>query len=228
MSTIDFFKFEDKDSDFPIYNNNPHIPKTGWIVLFIALIIGFIFMMGSKLTTAILSCLIPLIPLLYYLNWDYKLIFQKPKAKDIALAVALFACYILYAILMSTILGSFGITSEGLVTEFSLSAIVPLIFSIMGEELVKFIPFMFFLRLFFKYSNNRKLSVIASMIIIMVFFASIHAYDLKMFLFALAIQGFGSIFEFIGYIKTKNLLIPYTTHLCTDVFIYLLAVMSGV
>ena len=41
----------------------------------------------------------------------------------------------------------------------------------------------------------------------MVLFACIHAYDFKMLMFALFIQGFGSIFEeFIGYIKTKKCL----------------------
>ena len=47
-----------------------------------------------------------------------------------------------------------------------------------------------------------------------------------MFLFALAIQGFGSIFEFIGYIKTKNILISYITHLCTDIFIYSIVIIG--
>lgn len=78
----------------------------------------------------------------------------------------------------------------------------------------------FFLRIFYKYSDNRKFSVISSVILVMIFFASLHALNFKMFLFALAIQGFGSIFEYIGYIKTKNILISYTTHICTDLFIY--------
>lgn len=29
MSNIDWFKFEDKDIDFPFYKKNPYIPKWG-------------------------------------------------------------------------------------------------------------------------------------------------------------------------------------------------------
>ena len=100
--------------------------------------------------------------------------------------------------------------------------LVTSIFSIMGEEFFKFIPLMFFLRVIYKYSNNRKLSVIISVALIMVMFASVHAYNPIMFLFALCIQGFGSIFEFYGYIKTKNILVPYLSHLLTDEFIFIM------
>ena len=39
MSNIDWFKFENKDYDFPFYNN-PKISKIGWAVLFFALLAG--------------------------------------------------------------------------------------------------------------------------------------------------------------------------------------------
>ena len=96
----------------------------------------------------------------------------------------------------------------------------------MGEELIKFIPFIFFLRLFYKYSNNRKLSVVVSMILVMAFFGLLHAMDTKSILSVLLLQGAGSIFEFYGYIKTKNILISYITHLCTDVFLFILIIMG--
>ena len=43
MSNVNWFKFEDKDIDFPFYKKNPYIPKWGWIVLFIAFFFGFFF-----------------------------------------------------------------------------------------------------------------------------------------------------------------------------------------
>lgn len=226
METIDWFKFEDRQLDFPFYKKNPHIPKWGWIVLFISLVIGLIFTFSTKLHFAILSCIVLIVPVLYFLKWDYKAIFQKPKPKDIALAVALFVGYLAYAVIMSFLLEQFGIVSSGLVEKSSVSlmTIVTSIFSLMGEEFLKFIPFMFFLRLSFKFSKNRKLSVIISVLLVMALFASLHAYNFKMLIFALFIQGFGSIFEYIGYIKTKNILISYITHLCTDVFIFTLMI----
>lgn len=227
MSDIDRFRFENKDLDFPIYKSNPRISKGGWIALFIAFVIGYVFVQGSQIYQGIISCIILIVPVLYFLKWDYKAIFQKPALKDVALAVGLFIAYILYAYVMTVVLSNFGIvgSSDGGST-ITFMDIPPLIFSLMGEEFIKFIPFIFFLRVFFKYTDNRKLSVIVSVLMVMVLFASIHAYDFKMLLFALFIQGFGSIFEFIGYIKTKNVLISYITHMCTDVFIYLIIILG--
>lgn len=47
-------------------------------------------MMSPHLHIAILSCIVLIVPVLHFLKWDYKAIFQKPKPKDVALAVALF------------------------------------------------------------------------------------------------------------------------------------------
>ena len=106
------------------------------------------------------------------------------------------------------------------------ASIVALLFTLMGEELIKFVPFMLFLRILYKYSNNRKLSVVVSMLIVMVFFALLHAMDFRSLFSVLVLQVLGSIFEFIGYIKTKNIMVSYITHLCTDVFIFALIMMG--
>ena len=228
MSEIDRFKFEDKERDFPIYKENPPISKKAWVVLLFLTLFGVLFGGGSGLADSIIICFIMIAVLLYFLKWDVQAIFQKPKIKDIALAVGLFVCYMIYAFIMSTLLEQVGLTGGNLVDQSTISIIstIPLIFSLMTEEIIKLIPFLFFLRVFFKYTDNRKLSIIVSMLLVMLIFASLHAFNFKMFLFAIFIQGFGSIFEFIGYIKTKNLLISYITHLCTDVFIFLIS-LSG-
>ena len=85
---------------------------------------------------------------------------------------------------------------------------------------------MFLLRVIYKYSNNRKLSVIISVALILIMFASMHAFNPIMFIFALFIQGFGSIFEFYGYIKTKNVLVSFLCHLLTDEFIFMLMLLG--
>ena len=148
--------------------------------------------------------------------------FFKDQRLDIALAVALFIGCRIYSIAMGIILEQFGITSPGTIEESSVNmfSTIAMIFSLMGEEFMKFIPFIFFLRVFYKYSNNRKLSLILSIIIVMIFFASLHALNFTMFIYALFVQGFGSIFEYIGYVKTKNMWISYLTHLCTDIFVF--------
>ena len=116
-----------------------------------------------------------------------------------------------YSIAVTLILENLGLAGSDIVTEemITIYSFIPLLFSMMGEELMKFIPFIFFMRLIFKYTDNRKLSVIASMLIVMVFFAFMHVMDLHSVVSCLLLQGLGSIFEFIGYIKTKNILISY-------------------
>lgn len=194
----------------------------GWIVLFIAMFIGLVLSISSNILITIISSIIVIVPVLYFLKWDYKAIFQKPSLKDVALAFALCIGYFIYSFFMGDILQLFGISGAGLGghVKITIMSFVSLIFPLMTEEFVKFIPFMFFLRLIYKYSDNRKLSVILSMIITMVFFALIHSFSWKIFLFAIFIQGFGSIFEFIGYIKTKNIFVSYLTHFFTDFIIY--------
>ena len=51
----------------------------------------------------------------------------------------------------------------------------PLVFTLMSENLIKFIPFMFFLRAWYKYSGKRRLSVVLAKILVRVFFATLHA-----------------------------------------------------
>lgn len=232
MSNIDYFKFENKDLDFPVYKKNPYIPKSGWIVLIIAMIVGFLMqgLSGNEMIDSILFCFIVLIPLLYYLKWDFKALFQKPKAKEIGLAVALFAGYLIYSYTVGSVLDYFSLTGTSTLEGISITwaSIPPLLFSLMGEELIKLIPFLLFLRIFYKYSNNRKLSIVAAMLLVMVFFAMLHLMDLKSLLSVLLMQGLGSIFEFYGYIKTKNVFISYITHLLTDVFIFALIVVGMV
>ena len=230
MSNIDYFNFENNDLDFPVYKKNPHIPKRGWVVLLIAMFVGFMMqsLVANEMIGAILFCFIVLIPLLYYLKWDYNALFQRPKAKEIGLAVALFVGYMIYSIIMGSVLDFFSLTGTSTIDGATLTVanIPPLLFSLMGEELVKIIPFLFFLRVFYKYSSNRKLSIIAAMIMVMVFFAMLHLMDLKSLCSVLLIQGLGSIFEFYGYIKTKNIFISYITHLLTDVFIFVIVIMG--
>ena len=228
MAALDRFKFEDGDFDFPFYNKNPHIPKWGWVVLFIVWFMGFFLAVSDKLHFALMGCIVLIVPVLYFLKWDYKAIFRKPSRRDLLLVVALFAGYMIYSLAIGMVLEQIGIVSSGTVDPTSVGAMILVItvFNVLGEEFIKFIPFMFLLRVIYKYSNNRKLSVIISVALILIMFASMHAFNPIMFIFALFIQGFGSIFEFYGYIKTKNVLVSFLCHLLTDEFIFMLMLLG--
>lgn len=228
MTGVDWFKFEDRDYDFPFYNNNPQITKRGWLVLFFAFFIGFFLATSEMFIISIIGCILLIVSVLYFLKWDYKAILRMPSRNDILLAVVLFIAYILYTLAMDPILAQFGIISSGTVdpTSFSVMTSFEFIFWVLGEEFIKFIPLMFFLRVLYKYTNNRKLSIIISVALVMLMFASMHAFNYVMLIYAVFIQGFGSIFEFYGYIKTKNIIVPFLSHLFTDEFILLMVLLG--
>ena len=54
----DYFKFENKDLDFPVYKKNPHFSKKAWIILFILMFIGLLLSISSKIYLTLLSCLV--------------------------------------------------------------------------------------------------------------------------------------------------------------------------
>lgn len=228
MTGVDWFKFEDRDYDFPFYNKNPYITKRGWLVLFFAFLIGFFLSTSEKFIISIIGCILLIVSVLYFLKWDYKAILRMPSRKDIFLAVVLFIAYIVYSLVMNPILAQFGIISSGTVdpTSFNVMTSFEFIFWVLGEEFIKFIPLMFFLRVLYKYTNNRKLSIIISVALVMLMFASMHAFNYVMLIYAVFIQGLGSIFEFYGYIKTKNIIVPFLCHLFTDEFILLMVLLG--
>lgn len=229
----EFFKFEDSSRDFPYYKHNPRLSKTAWIVLMLCVPISFIVygLVGieNELIGSILFALVLLLPLMYFSNWDLSLIIRKPTKKEIGLAVLLFIGYIIYALAVGSVIDAFTQTTEATSDYLGVTweMLFGLIFSMMGEELVKFIPLMFFMRLIYKYTNNRKVSIIVSTLIILGFFGLLH-YDPPEFplISVLAIQGFGSIFELYGYIKTKNIMVPYLSHLLTDASIFILILLG--
>lgn len=230
----EFFKFEDTSRDFPYYRHNPKISKGTWVVLLLAIPVSFlvyaIFAIEHEMIGSILFVLVLLIPLMYFSNWDFSLIFHKPTKSEIRLAVLLFIGYMIYAIAVGEVLDLIGQSSTVSGDYFGVNweMLFSLVFSMLAEELVKFIPLMFFMRLLYKFTNNRKLSIVVSTAVILIFFGLLH-YDpgITPIMSVLVIQGLGSIFELYGYIKTKNLFVPYLCHLLTDGFIFLLMLLFG-
>lgn len=230
----EFFRFEDASRDFPYYKKNPKLSKTAWIVLLLTIPISFIVYgivaIDSELIGSILFALILLVPLMYFSKWDFSLIFHKPTKDEIKLAVLLFVGYMIYAVVVGEFLEIIGQASQAGADYLGVSweMLFSLVFSMLAEELVKFIPLMLIMRFVFKNTGNRKLSVIIAAVVVMVFFGLLH-YDegITPILSVLLIQGLGSIFELYGYIKTKNLFVPYLCHLLTDGFIFLIMLLVG-
>ena len=219
----------DENRDFPFYNENPRMSKIGWLVLLISVVLSYCtyhyISFPNEILSSIVFLLIMLVPLLYFSNWDYSLFFKKPTWDELILAVLMFLAFFAYSFVMTNFLASSGIpnmdgSSEGIVN------IVGLIFSMMAEELVKFIPLMFLLRVLFKYTSNRKLSIIISSAVTLVFFGLIHLEPGVSIISVLLIQGLGSIFHLYAYLKTKNLITSYIAHLMTDAIVLIISMLG--
>lgn len=221
----DFFNFENREFDIPFYNNNPKISKFSWILMLAALVIGYIsylyvpiFMLNGVIFTAV-----PLIAILYYLKWDYRAIFRKPSLNDLKWAVAMALVYTVFSVACTYIpffedSGNFAVAAIDISNQ-----IASLIFTLMGEELFKFIMLAFFLCILYKLTNNRKGSIVISMILSLILFGFAHYIPSGLFFSSIIIQGLGSVVHLFLYVKTKNLVVSYISHILTDIILTLLA-----
>jgi len=105
----------------------------------------------------------------------------------------------------------------GLDSSVSLLTIVNLLLQVLGEEFFKVFILLIAMYLVYKITGNRNMSIFIGLIASMIIFGLAHydAYDGKI-LQILLVQGFGSIFEYYAYLKTKNILVSYLIHLIQD------------
>ena len=80
--------------------------------------------------------------------------------------------------------------------------------------------------LFYKFSKNRNISFIFSSIIVLVGFGLMHYSGGVTIYSVLLLQGLGSIFELYGYYKTRNIIVPYISHILTDALLMSLILIS--
>ncbi len=216
--------------DFPFYNENPRMSKIGWLVLLVSVPVAlfsfrYVDFYTNEFVASIFFLLIMLIPLLYFSDWDYSLFFRKPTKDELILAVVMFLAFFIYSFIMSNLLDASGLASIASGEE-NIISIISLVFSMMAEELMKFIPLMFLLRVLFKYTSNRRLSIMVSSAVTLVFFALIHLEPGVSLLSVLLIQGLGSIFHLYVYLKSKNLFASYLSHLMTDAIVLIIAMFG--
>lgn len=230
-----FLEFDDT-IDFPFYKHNPRISKLEWFILLLSVPIALIsysfvgIIVNSDIVGSIIFCLIMLIPLLYFSNWDYRLMFRKPTRNEIILAFLMFIGYMIYSTCLSLALDTFGLSGIQASAEtmgVNIETTIGLLFSMMAEELIKFIPLMFLMRVVYKFTDNRKLAIAISVVIVMIGFGLLHYNPPYLTLTSVFIlQGLGTIFEMYGYLKTKNIFVPYLSHLFTDAFIFIIILIG--
>ena len=112
---MSFLKF-DETRDFPYYKNNPRISKKGWLLLLFMVPVALIsydlssYMFNSDIIGSLIFCLLLLIPLLYLSKWDYGLLFYRPTRDEIILAVLMFVGYMVYSLIIGSVLDSYGLS----------------------------------------------------------------------------------------------------------------------
>ena len=157
--------------------------------------------------------------------------FRKPTKNEIILAILMFAGYMIYALCLGSVLDMVGLggveASSAEEVGVTIQSTVGLLFSMMGEELLKFIPLMFLMRLVYKFTDNLKISVAVSTAIVLLGFGLLHyAPPTNTIVSVLLLQGLGSLFEMYGYLKTKNLFVPYISHLLTDAVMFIIILVG--
>lgn len=210
--------------DIPFYNNIPKLAKLDWAILTgsVLLLIGFLTIIPLPSEYLSISFfLLGLLPALYICKGKYNIFFKKISLKDIKLIILLLIGMYIYSIVMGAILvrltGSIAGHSE-MNTVPSLIFVISMIIQIFGEEFFKIFLLLILMYLVYRFTNNYKSSIIIGLIGSMVIFGLCHymAYN-GMILQILLLQGFGSIFEYFAYIKTKNIWVSYLLHLLRDI-----------
>lgn len=215
----------DSNYDFPFYRENPKLSKKSWALLLASVAVGIIvyliFGNINELLGDIVLCFSLLIPLLYVSGWNYTLYFRKPTRDEVLFSILLTIGYLIYSMILTPVL----ISNNPASSDITWISLISLIFLMMGEELFKFILLMFFMRIIYKYSNNRMLAIVMSAIITLFIFGLCHAIGVPL-IAAIIIPGFGSIFMLYGYLKTKNIWVSYLSHIITDGSIMLLILIG--
>ena len=210
--------------DIPFYNNIPKLAKLDWAILTgsVLLLIGFLTIIPLPSEYLSISFfLLGLLPALYICKGKYNIFFKKISLKDIKLIILLLIGMYIYSIVMGAVIvrltGSIAGHSE-MNTIPSLIFVISMIIQIFGEEFFKIFLLLILMYLVYRFTNNYKSSIIIGLFGSMVIFGLCHyrAYN-GMILQILLLQGFGSIFEYFAYIKTKNIWVSYLLHLLRDI-----------
>lgn len=239
----DFFNFENRDLDFPFYNGKPLMPMTGWIILVLAIIVyvglvfgAFNFIPGFE--GSILSDVIPPLVLIlaacYCFRGNLGSIFRKPEFKDLKVIILCFIIYIIFSAAMNILLGSLGLVNRSAASNSAsplgqtiLSAAI-IYFGLIGEELFKVTILLLFMAIMYGFTKDRKNSVIVGTIVCCILFGLLHlrVYGFNLIV-CLLVGGVGCLIHLYPYLKTKNIVNSYLTHILIDTLAVVLPMLMA-
>lgn len=236
MQKDDYFKFESETLDFPLYNDKPHISIGKWAVMILSVVLTMFLIFIPELFSELgifkrlLYFIIPFLGFGFAVNWQYGLICKKIKKSDLKLIVILLITEIIFTVLLSNVLAHLGIVAQAnpITTELmSISTWLIFPFQLFGEELIKIIPFIVFLAVFYKFTKNRKISIVIATALTLIIFGLLHMPAYENLVSVLLLQGLCSIFTMYAYLKTKNIFTSYAVHLLLDTTVFLIMLLAA-
>ena len=231
---IDFFRFEEKEFDFPFYNGMPKLSTKQWIgfvlvpisILFLISGILYFIPLMKFIPDAIYQTLyaaIPFIFLFYACKGNLGLFFKKPKLRDLKVIIICLILYYVYTIAMVMILVHLGvqITPNSMLNGGESSAVtliqaIGACFQLLGEEFFKVSVLILAMALFYHFAKNRKGTIIFGSLVSMIIFGLVHLAAYGSWIHCILVIGVGSLIHLYPYLKTKNIVLTYILHLLID------------
>ena len=227
----DFFKFEDEDIDFPFYNGIPKLSIADWIILALAPILMALIVinpcdylpvqdMFSNGTLQVSYFLVTFIPFAYVCRGKLGLLFKKPRLKDFKVIIICVILYLVFTASVNLIGKSLGFSiAQNQIASSTLSIleVVFILIQLMAEDFFKVSILLIGMGLIYHFTKNRKNALVFGTFASMMIFGLTHlnSYDYNLFQCVVTI-GIGSIFHLYPYLKTKNFVNTYFTHIIID------------
>lgn len=241
---IDYFSWEDREAgDFPYYRGRNRVGVWGWILIILGVAFGLLAdFTGTELVnllphnvvlrvlgSAVVILSVPGFPLLgvwLAAGEQIKALFRSLTKQDWRLIGILTVLAGAWSVGMNWVIGLIGhesvkdaaiSTGSGSIAQ-NAWLLLELPFLIFGEALFAVLPFLALLALFCNvFKMERKPAVILALVLAGLLFGLYHgeAYDWH-WAQMLIVIGLGQVITLFGYLKTKNVLVAYLSHLIYD------------
>ena len=217
------------NSDFPLYNtmDNKDIAVLILCCLMVFAVVSLRFHISGNLKS-VLIFLIPFCGFLYVCRGKLNLIVKRLHKFDLGYILLYVLLYYFFAFAAGFLLLHLGFQLKpNAILSVNKDAVfwVMFLIQVFGEELFKLSMFFIALSLLYKHASKIDNYIIAiSALITSLLFAAAHVFAYSSILQPLMILGIGNLVLILAYIQSKNILIPYASHLIID-FIPLMATM---
>ena len=240
MKKTNFFKFENKNDDFPFYNDGSititHVQSLFILAVTIGGVFLFQFVQMPSLISPFINLIFPLGALILVVGSKWNKLFRKIHLRDIKLVIIALVVMLLYAsisaTLMTTYFGGGNANPVGTSVQTNSLYMNILLFlntipMLLGEELLTIIPFLIILQFSTRTLKvSRKKAVVIAWIVSSLIFGSLHlpTYKWNFIQAVFLISGTRLILTYT-YMKTKNTWISFLVHILYDWCLFLIPVL---